>query len=136
MLAVAAKPAQVHDLLMHFEAVRGRGGREPLGKVIARYFERVAAAFADEELALMRLAYFAARNERIARFDAVHETVLDEKIECTVDRRGRDAATLGLERGDQIIGTDRLAGGRDKGVDLATQLRKRQTMLRRIRVGA
>lgn len=136
MLTIAAQPAQLDDLLVHFEAVRGRRGRKPFGELFTRDFERVAAALADEELALMRLADFAAGDECVARFDAMNEPMLDEKIERAIDGRGRHAATLRLERGEQVVGADGLAGGGDERIDLAPQLRERQAVLGGVGVGA
>ena len=124
VLTVAAQSAQFDDLLVNFEAMGRRRGRKPFGEFFTGDFERVAATLADEELALMRLADFATRDERIARFDAMNESVLDEKIERAIDGRGRHAAALGLESGEQIIGADRFSRGGDERIDLPAQLRE------------
>jgi hypothetical protein len=136
VLAIAAKPAQLHDLLVDLESVRGRCTGQALGELFAGNFKGVSAALANEKLALMRFADFATGDEGVARFDAMNETVLDEKVERAVDSRGRDAAALRLERGEQIVGTDGLAGGGDERVHLAPQLRERQLVLGGVRIGA
>ncbi len=125
VLAIAAKPAQFDDLFMDLETVRGRGARQALGELFSGNFKRVSAALADEKLALMRFADFATGDEGVARFDAMHETVLDEKIERAVNGCGRYAPAFRLECGEQIVGADGLAGGGDERVHLAPQLRKR-----------
>ena len=64
--AVAAQPAKLDDLFVNLEAVRGGRGRKPFGEFFAGDFERIAAAFANEELALVRFADFAAGDECVA----------------------------------------------------------------------
>src|SRR5690242_1064976 len=116
--ALAAQPTELDDLLMHFESVRGRRGGKALGELAAGNLDGFAATLANEELALMRFAHLAAGDERIARLDPMHEAVLDEKVECAIDGRGRDPPALGFERGEQVIRADRLARARDERIDL------------------
>jgi hypothetical protein len=125
--AGSAQTAQFDDLPVDFETMRRRAAGQLSRKFGTGNLDRVAARFADQELALMRVLDVAAREKRIFRLDPMYEAVFDQKVEHAVHGGRRHAAALRFERGEQVVGADRPLACRNQRVDLAAQRGKRET---------
>jgi hypothetical protein len=79
------------------------------------YFSDRPAAATNQELRGMEAAGGRAGDIRIEAFDAVHQAMLHEKVQCSVNGNGSRCIPLGnAESVDDIVGTDSaVAGGND-----------------------
>jgi len=128
-LITVSKAAAVADAVQH-DLVIFDGELEPLGQLVDRRLERLvverdepAARAADEVVVVLagRVDRLVARRA-LAELEALHEPVVDERVQNPVDARAPDRALAGSQRVLDLLGRararlpredvdDRVAGG-------------------------
>ena len=97
-----------------------------------RFADRAATLAQQEHDAVAGLVMMQAGDERVAAGDAVHEAMLEQKVERAVDRNRRRARPdLGKPVHD-LVGAERAVAGRQRVEHLAADRRQAQAALARI----